>query len=58
MPADMRYSLTELADLIEQRATTLASQAIVEQQPWVRRLGSPPDDSGARAAWEWKQRLA
>jgi conjugative relaxase-like TrwC/TraI family protein len=52
MPADMHHTLTELQDLIEQRATALASQAIQDRQPWVRRLGPPPTDPAPRAAWE------
>ena len=56
MPADMHRSLTELQDLIEQRATALASQAIQDGQPWVRRLGPPPTDPARRAAWEQQVR--
>jgi UvrD-like helicase C-terminal domain len=52
MPSDMAQTLSELAELIEQRATALASQAIQEGQPWVRRLGLPPTDPARRAAWE------
>ena len=52
MPADMCQALTELADLIEQRATALAQQAILDREPWVRRLGSPPDDPTGRTAWQ------
>ena len=52
MPADMHRTLTELQDLIEQRAAVLASQAVREGQPWVRRLGPPPTDPPRRAAWE------
>ena len=44
MPADMRRTLTELADLIERRADALADQAVQERQPWVRRLGPVPAD--------------
>jgi hypothetical protein len=56
MPADMHRTLTELQDLIEQRATALASQAIDEGQPWVRRVGPPPTNPGRRAAWEQQVR--
>ncbi len=52
MPTDMAQTLGELAELIDQRATALASQAIQEGQTWVRRLGSPPTDPTRRAAWE------
>lgn len=56
MPTDMRRTLTDLRDLIEQRTTTLASQAIQESQPWVRRLGPPPADPARRATWEQQVR--
>jgi conjugative relaxase-like TrwC/TraI family protein len=52
MAADMRRTLTELRELIEERATALAGQAIQESQAWVRRLGPPPTDPARRAAWE------
>jgi conjugative relaxase-like TrwC/TraI family protein len=56
MPADMHRTLTELRDLIEQRAAALASQAIQESRPWVRRLGPPPSSPARRAAWEQQVR--
>ena len=56
IPADMRRALTELRDLIEQHTTALASQAIQEGQPWVRRLGPPPTDPARRTAWEQQVR--
>jgi conjugative relaxase-like TrwC/TraI family protein len=56
MPTYMRQALTELGELIEQRADALASQAINEGQPWVRRLGPPPVDPTRRAAWEQQPR--
>ncbi len=56
MPADMHQTLGELQDLIDQRATALASHAIQDGQPWVRRLGTPPTDPAPRAAWEQQVR--
>lgn len=56
MPPDMAHTLTELADLIEQRACALAEQAIHGNQPWVRRLGLPPTDPARRAAWQQQTR--
>jgi hypothetical protein len=56
MPADMRQTLIELADLMEKRVSTLANQAVVEQLPWVRRIGPPPTDPAQRAAWEQQLR--
>ena len=52
MPADVQQTLRELQDLIEQRAAALASHAIQESQPWVRRLGPPPTDPARRPVWE------
>jgi hypothetical protein len=48
MLADMRRTLTDLADLIERRADALADQAVQERQPWVRRLGPVPADPAPR----------
>ncbi len=56
MLTDLHHTLTELRDLIEQRATALASQAIQDSQPWVRRLGPPPTDPARRAVWEQQVR--
>jgi hypothetical protein len=56
MPADMHRALTELRDLIEQRAAVLASEAVREGQSWVRRLGPPPADLAQRAVWEQQVR--
>lgn len=36
---------------IERRAGELARQAIESGEVWVRRLGNPPSDPGARQAW-------
>jgi conjugative relaxase-like TrwC/TraI family protein len=52
MPADIRRTLDELSDLIEQRATTLANQALESHEPWVHRLGQPPADPMRRSAWQ------
>lgn len=57
MLTDMARTLTELADLIEQRATALAQQAIRDNQPWVRRLGPPPTDPARRTAWQQEMRV-
>lgn len=56
MPADMAQTLGELAELIDQRAAALASHAIQDSQPWVRRLGPPPTDPAQRAVWEQQVR--
>ncbi len=52
MPSDVHRTLTELRDLIDQRATALAEQAIGENRSWVRRLGPQPTDPAKRAVWE------
>lgn len=52
MPADMRRSLTELRDLLAQRASALAEQAVHDGQPWTRQLGPPPADPTRRDAWQ------
>jgi hypothetical protein len=36
---------------MERRAAELAAQAVERGQVWVRRLGSPPADPGARETW-------
>lgn len=56
MTADMHRTLTELQELIEQRATALADQAIAERQPWIPRLGPPPTEPARRAAWQQQAR--
>jgi hypothetical protein len=56
MPADMRRTLTALADLIERRADALADQAVQERQPWVRQLGPVPADPAQRLAWQQQVR--
>lgn len=52
MPADMAQTLTELKDLIEQRATALADDAVSTHEPWTRALGPMPTDSRRRVAWK------
>ena len=48
---DMQRALTERERAMEQRALTLAEQAIETGQPWVRRLGAPPSDLVRRIGW-------
>jgi conjugative relaxase-like TrwC/TraI family protein len=48
---DMQQALTEREQAMEQRAFTLAEQAIETGQPWVRRLGTPPSDPARRIGW-------
>ena len=42
---------------MERRAAALAGRAVERRPPWVRRLGSPPDDPAARAAWMHRVRV-
>lgn len=48
---ETRQALDERRTLIQQRAQTLAAQAVAEQPPWIRTLGAPPADSSRRAGW-------
>jgi len=56
MPAEMRRTLSELGDLIEQRAATLTEHAIQQNQPWIASLGPTPSDPARRAAWQQQAR--
>jgi conjugative relaxase-like TrwC/TraI family protein len=48
---DLQTALRERDDAIEQRALTLVEQAMERQAGWLRRLGKPPAEPAARAAW-------
>lgn len=52
MSADMAQTLTELKELIEQRASALADTAASAHEPWVRALGPVPTDPRLRGAWK------
>src|SRR5262249_42585517 len=43
--------LQQRDEAMERRAVALAAQTVERKPPWVRRLGNPPDDPAARAAW-------
>jgi hypothetical protein len=49
---EMRKALAERAALIEQRAEALVVRAVEAGEPWIRKLGSPPDDPARRLQWE------
>lgn len=51
MNSDMRQALAERQTLIEQRATILLDEAIVNREPWTTQLGPKPDDPRKQAAW-------
>ncbi|MGH3498829.1 MAG: MobF family relaxase [Nocardioidaceae bacterium] len=52
MAPDMRQALDERRNLIEQRARTLADEAIRGKAPWTRALGPRPVDRASRACWD------
>jgi hypothetical protein len=49
---EMRQALAERAALIEQRAETLLARAIAAGEPWIGKLGPPPDNPALRLRWE------
>jgi hypothetical protein len=49
---EMDQALTERAALIEQRAEALVARAVEAGEPWIGKLGSPPDDPTRRLQWE------
>jgi hypothetical protein len=49
---EMRRALAERAALIEQRAEALVERAITAREPWLDRLGPPPNDPASRLQWE------
>lgn len=51
MSPEMAEVLTELADLMEGRAMTLAEQAVEDKAPWLKRLGTPPTTEATRGRW-------
>jgi hypothetical protein len=48
---DMARALAERHVAMEQRALSLAQEAIMDRQGWVRPLGSPPSDPALRDRW-------
>ena len=51
MAPDMRSALHDRRDLMEQRARTLAEEAVRTKAPWVKALGEMPTDRADRARW-------
>ncbi|MFW6033848.1 MAG: AAA family ATPase, partial [bacterium] len=49
---EMRQALGERAALIEQRAEALITRALADDEPWLARLGPPPDEPGLRMQWD------
>jgi hypothetical protein len=51
MSLEMSTALTARQALMETRATTLALQAVEADEPWLKRLGTPPKAGAARTRW-------
>jgi hypothetical protein len=49
---DIDQALAERAALIEQRAETLVARALANSEPWLTKLGPPPERPGQRIQWE------
>jgi conjugative relaxase-like TrwC/TraI family protein len=49
---ETRQALAERAALIEQRAETIVTRAIADNEPWIAKLGPPPGDPVRRLRWE------
>jgi len=49
---EMRQTLAERAALIEQRAEGLVARALANGEPWLTKLGPPPERPGQRIQWE------
>ena len=51
MASEMQNALRERAELIEERAVTLARSAVDAEAPWTKRLGDEPADDAALQRW-------
>ena len=51
MNPEMTAALTERQNLIESRAIALAQKAIDTNEPWLKRMGTPPSNGLARRRW-------
>ena len=51
MSPEMSAALSVRQALMETRATTLAIQAVEADEPWLKRLGTPPKEDAARGRW-------
>ena len=49
---ETRQALNERAALIEQRADALVARALAHAEPWIKRLGDPPQSTEVRLQWE------
>ena len=51
MSPEMMTALAERQTLMESRAVALAANAVEADEPWLRRLGTPPTTGAARSRW-------
>jgi hypothetical protein len=51
MTPDMSAALHARQALMEARAMALAVRAVEADEPWLKRLGTPPNADAARARW-------
>ncbi|MDR2895322.1 MAG: hypothetical protein LBV30_01510 [Propionibacteriaceae bacterium] len=49
---EIRHALDARKQIIDQRITSLASEALSENPPWLKDLGPRPTDPKARARWD------
>lgn len=51
MSPEMITALTERQTLMESRAAALAATAVAAEEPWLKRLGTPPINDADRSHW-------
>lgn len=51
MSPEMATALTQRQTLIESRALALVQKAVDTNEPWLKRLGSPPSKESAHRLW-------
>ncbi len=51
MSDEMATALAERHELMEARALALAGRAVETGEPWLKRLGSPPETDPSRERW-------
>lgn len=51
MSPEMASALVERQTLMESRAVTIAEKAVGANEPWIKRLGTPPTKGTARRRW-------
>lgn len=56
MSPEMAAALTDRQTLMESRAIALAESAVDANEPWLKRLGTPPSKGSARRRWLYEVR--